>query len=59
MDPKRKVQVIPKFRANPEVQHARRASVPRKPKSSGEQALGKAVGMVELLDPSGPVGNVL
>lgn len=59
MDPKRKVQAIPKFRANPEVQYARRASVPRKPKSSGEQALGKAVGMVELLDPSGPVGNVL
>ena len=59
MDPKIKVQAIPKFGANPEIQHAQRASVQRKPKSSGEQALGKAIGMAELLDPSGLVGNVL
>lgn len=59
MDPKIKVQAIPKFRANPDIQHAQRASVQRKPKSSGEQALGKAIGMVELLDPNGLVGNVL
>ena len=59
MGPRRKVQAIPKFGANPEIQHAQRAAVQRKPKSSGEQALGKAVGVVELLDPSGLVGNVL
>lgn len=59
MDPKIKVQAIPKFGANPDIQHAQRASVQRKPKSSGEQALGKAIGMVELLDPNGLVGNVL
>lgn len=40
------------------VQHARDISSEKlNPQES--KPLGKAVGMVELLDPSGPVGNVL